>query len=114
MRFFHYRPQTKFAKVYVPQVSICLGVLSPGGPCLGVSVQGGFLSRGDFCPGGISVQGGSVGVPVQGGGSLLGRSPIRSCAGGMHPTGMHSCFYIYLINFDERIHHKDILLRDND
>ena len=65
----------------------------------GVSVQEGL------CPEGISVQGFSVqgvsvqGVSVQGdlclgvsvqGESLSGRPPpVRLCAGGAHPTGMH-------------------------
>ena len=37
----------------------------------------------------------SRGVSVQGdlclGGSLSGRPPVRLCAGGTHPTVMHSC-----------------------
>ena len=52
------------------------------GSVQGVSVQGGSLSGGlclrGLCPGG--------------GGSLPGRPPMQLCVGGMHPTGMDSCF----------------------
>ena len=70
------------------------GSLSRGG----VSVQGrglcpgeGFLSRGE-----VSVQGGGLclGDLCRGGGSLSRGTPVRLCAGGTHPTGMHSCLYL--------------------
>ena len=71
---------------------------------------GGSLSRGVLVQRGISVSGGLCPTgglcPVGGfcrGGSLSGRPPatIRLCAGGTHPTGMHSCcimvvFFKYL------------------
>ena len=52
------------------------GVLHPGG---GFSIGGGSPSRGGSPSGG--------GVLHPGGGS-----PSGQCAGGTHPTGMHSCF----------------------
>ena len=115
-----HHPQTKFAKVLFSQVSVCLrgeGGLCPGGICPeGVSVQGvslsrESLSRGCLCPGslcprvsvwGVSVQGVSVqGVSVWGSlfrGSLsrVGLCQRRLCAGGTHPTGMHSCLLVIL------------------
>ena len=56
-----------------------------------------FCSQGGFSiPGGFSIWGGSPsrgGSPSQGGFSIGGRggSPSGQCAGGTHPTGMHSC-----------------------
>ena len=85
--------------VFVQERGLC--------PGRGVSVQRSLFREGDLCPGrglcpGVSVQGGGSlfregvsirgglysmrGVPVQGGGLCQRR------AGGMHPTGMHSCF----------------------
>ena len=66
--------------------SFCVGYLPPG--VEGLFSQGGLpVHRGvSICPGGVSVQGESLS-----GGSLSGRPPVRLCAGGTHPTGMHSC-----------------------
>ena len=45
------------------------------------------------------------GVPARGGAcsrGVPGRDPPRTvtAAGGTHPTGMHSCFWIYLVNYE--------------
>ena len=90
------------------QVSVCSqgggspsrGVLHLGGfsiwggsPSGGVLHPGGFsIQEGGFSiqEGGFSIQGGSPsgGFSIRGG---LGGSPSGQCAGGTHPTGMHSC-----------------------
>ena len=77
---FYYHPQTKFAKVMFSQVFVHRGCL-----CSGVS-----LSRG------VSVQLGGVSVQE---GLCPGRPPIRLRAGGAHPTGMNSCYYILVAVF---------------
>ena len=69
-----------------------------GGVCRGVCIQGGL-------PGvGVCIQGGlpGVGVCIQGGSASRGGRPSQSDtmeygqrAGGTHPTGMHSFFYIF-------------------
>ena len=77
-----YRPQTKFAKVMFSQMSVC----PQGGLCPGeVSVQGGLCWERVLCLGGLCPRGVSGWVFVRGGG-------LR--AGGTHPTGMHSCFFL--------------------
>ena len=62
-----------------------LGGCSPsrwgGSPSGGVSIPRGSPSRGGSPSGGLSIRGGS---------------PSGQCAGGTHPTGMHSCLSIML------------------
>ena len=93
----YYRPQRKFAKVMFLQVCVC-----PQGVCgRGMCKDGGLHGRG----GGHAMQGG-----VHGGGyawwgaCMVGgmhathtprtlRDTVDQCAGGTHPTGMHSCLH---------------------
>ena len=71
----------------------------------GVSIPGGFSIRGVLHPrgvlhlGGSPSQGGSPsgGFSIWGGGfSIWGGSPSGQCVGGTHPTGMHSCYTVFL------------------
>ena len=83
----YYGPQRSLGKVMFLHVSVilftggglsfCLGGLCPGG-----SLSGGVSVQGDLCLGG----------------SLSWRPPIRSRAGGTHPSGMHSCLLRNLSN----------------
>ena len=66
-----YRPQTKFAKVMFSQVSVC----PQGGGHAGCSWQGACVVGG-----------------VAGGGGVAGE--MATVVGGMHTTGMHSCFLL--------------------
>ena len=85
---YSYRSQTKLRKGNV-FTRVCDSVHREG-----VSVQGGSLSRGvsvqwvsvqgGLCPGGVSVWGGSVRETPS--------ATIWLHVGGMHPTGMHSCY----------------------
>ena len=76
-------------------------------------LSGGLSRGGGICPGkGVSVQGVSVWGSVQGrgylsrgggycpGGSLSRRPPVRLRAGGMHPTGMHSCLIFVAVRYE--------------
>ena len=71
-----YRPQTKFAKV---MFYTCLSFCSQGGQ--GACVAGGHAWQGR----GACVVGGRACVTL--------RDTVSQCAGGTHPTGMHSCYY---------------------
>ena len=95
---YYYRPQTKLREGYV-FTGVCDSVHGGGGaPCWGVSLaggspcQGGLLARGVSLPGGLLARG----SPWQGGGVPCDLSHHAfdvtcQCAGGTHPTGMHSC-----------------------
>ena len=66
------------------------GVPAPGGVC---------LLPGDVCSQGVPALGGGVWGPGPGG--FPGGDPpeTATAAGGMHPTGMHSCwYYVCLVN----------------
>ena len=105
-----YRPQTKFAKVMFLQVSVCPqegrrawllqgghAWLLPGGGVHGCS-QGACMvaPRGHvwLLPGGCVWQRGGMhgkgGMRGEGGECVV--CTVSHCAGGTHPTGMHSCF----------------------
>ena len=56
-----------------------------------MSVHGGGACSGGSGPGGGCPTAGGQEVPAQGRG--LRPSGMATAAGGMHPTGMHSCFY---------------------
>ena len=71
-----YHPQTKFAKVMFSQVSVC--------PRGGDVAKGGRHGRGGM--GGIHGRGWACVV-----GGMCMAEETATAAGGMHPTGMHSC-----------------------
>ena len=95
---YFYRPQTKFAKVMFLQVSVCpqggRAWLLPGGARGACVVKGGVHGEGGACvvKGGMRGEGGAC---VAKGGVRGMHTPPRDtaghCAGGTHPTGMHSC-----------------------
>ena len=122
---FFYRPQTKFAKVMFLHLSVIYSVhrggrASQGGMCgrgghvwwgghvwqRGMHGQGSCMAGG-MCGGGACVVG--RGHAWQGGHACAGgcachahrprtlRDTVGQCAGGTHPTGMHSCWYINVV-----------------
>ena len=83
----YYRPQTKFgARWYFhKRVSRIL-------------ITGGVCSQRGLLPGVCLVQGGTCSGGVPG-----GDPPMATTAGGTHPTGMHSCLFIYLFIYAFKI-----------
>ena len=71
----------KFAKVIFSQLVCVQRGLCPGGLCLGGLCPRGSLSRGGLCE--------QI--------SIRQTPPVRLRVGGMHPTGMHSCFLLCVV-----------------
>ena len=92
-----YCPQQSWGKVIFSRVSVILltgGVSAPRGGLLwgGCLLPGGCLLGGVSAPGGVCSRG--VSAP---GWCAWWRSPrIATAAGGTHPTGMHSCYDLFL------------------
>ena len=94
--FIHcYRPQTKFPKVMFLHLSVSHFI--HGGVCIQrgwVCIKGGLHPRWDLHPRGVCIWGACIqGVCIQEGwaDAPLDIMGYGQQAGGMHPTGMHSC-----------------------
>ena len=85
-----YRPQTKFAKVMFLQVCVC--------PQGGAWSRGGAWSQGGCLLWGVPALGGAWGGAWSRGRRGVDPPPeMATAAGGMHPTGMHSCSIVQIL-----------------
>ena len=92
-----YRPQTKITKVMFSQVSVCPRGGSRGACMAGECAWRGSCGRGACVAGGHVWQGGMCGrggIRGRVGAYMADTTRYGQWAGGTHPTGMHSCYFI--------------------